>query len=142
GSFTYTANANYFGLDSFTYQANDGLANSNVATVSLSVNSLPPVAANDSRSEERRAGLNVGASGVLGNDSEPQAGTLTAVLVSAPSNGTVTLNVDGSFTYTANANYFGLDSFTYQANDGLANSNVATVSLSVNSLPPVAANDS
>ena len=81
-------------------------------------------------------------SGVLANDSDPQTLSLTAILVSGPSNGSLTLNANGSFSYTPNANYFGTDSFTYQANDGLANSNVATVSLTVNALPPVATNDS
>ena len=36
------------------------------------------------------------------------------------SNGTLTLNADGSFTYTPAANYNGADSFTYKVNDGLA----------------------
>jgi uncharacterized repeat protein (TIGR01451 family) len=43
----------------------------------------------------------------------------------------VTFNTDGSFTYTPAANFTGTDSFTYQLNDGTANSNVATVSLTV-----------
>ena len=141
GSFSYTPNANYFGADTFTYQANDGLANSNVATVSLTVNALPPVATNDSFGTNVNAPLNVTASGVLANDSDPQALTLTSILVSGPSNGSLTLNANGSFSYTPNANYFGADSFTYQANDGLGNSNVATVSLTINALPPAAAND-
>jgi len=41
------------------------------------------------------------------------------------------LNADGSFTYTPNANYCGPDSFTYKANDGTADSNIATVSIDV-----------
>ena len=48
-----------------------------------------------------------------------------------PANGTVTLNADGSFTYTPNANFNGTDSFTYTANDGTADSNVATVTITV-----------
>ena len=142
GSFTYTPNANYFGADSFTYQATDGLFASNITSVSLTVSGLPPVAVNDSFSTNVNAPLNVTASGVLANDSDPQALSLSAVLVSGPTNGSLMLNADGSFSYTPNANYFGADSFTYQANDGLANSNVATVSLTINALPPVAVNDS
>ena len=61
-----------------------------------------------------------------------------------PANGTLTLNADGSFTYTPNANFNGTDSFTYQANDGTADSNVATVTITVNAVndAPVASDDS
>jgi hypothetical protein len=142
GSFTYIPNVNYLGPDSFTYRANDGLASSNIAIVTLTINSLPPVATNDSYSTSVNTRLNVAVSGVLTNDTDPQALPLTAVLVAGPAHGSLTLNVDGSFTYTPNTNYYGTDSFTYRANDGLANSNVATVSLTVDSLPPVATNDS
>ena len=109
--------------------------------MSLTVNALPPVAANDSFSTNVNTPLNVAASGVLSNDSDPQVLPLSAVLVSGPTNGSLTLNANGSFSYTPKANYFGGDRFTYQATDGLANSNIATVSLTINTLPPVAAND-
>jgi uncharacterized repeat protein (TIGR01451 family) len=56
---------------------------------------------------------------------------LTVSLASGPANGTVTLNPDGEFTYTPDANFNGTDSFTYTANDGQADSNVATVTLTV-----------
>src|SRR5439155_4576464 len=56
---------------------------------------------------------------------------LTAVLVSGPSHGTLSLNSDGSFSYTPSANYNGSDSFVYQVNDGTADSNLATVTLTV-----------
>jgi VCBS repeat-containing protein len=66
---------------------------------------------------------------VLGNDSDPDGNTLSAVLASGPSHGTLTLNANGSFTYTPAANYNGSDSFTYRASDGT--SNLATVTLTV-----------
>lgn len=75
--------------------------------------------------------------GVLGNDEDPDEDSLTAVLVSAPAHGSLTLNVGGSFQYTADAAYVGPDSFTYRANDGLVNSNLATVSIDVTNQPPV-----
>src|SRR5206468_12630714 len=56
---------------------------------------------------------------------------VTAVLVTGPSHGTLTLNPDGSFVYTPDPNYNGTDSFTYKANDGTTNSPVATVTLTV-----------
>ncbi len=73
--------------------------------------------------------MTIAAAGVLGNDSDVDGDSLTAVLVSGPAHGTLTLNADGSFTYTPDANYHGSDSFTYKANDGSLDSNVATVSL-------------
>ena len=53
-------------------------------------------------------------------------------MVSGPAHGTLTLNADGSFTYTPAANFNGTDSFTYRANDGSADCNVATVTITVN----------
>ena len=145
GSFTYVPAANYNGPDSFTYRANDGTANSNTATVSITVNPVndPPVAANDSYSTNEDTTLSVTAPGVLANDTDVDGNPLTAVLVAGPSHGTLTLNANGSFTYVPAANYNGADSFTYRANDGTANSNTATVSITVNPVndPPVAAND-
>src|SRR5205807_1061036 len=58
--------------------------------------------------------------------------SLTAVLVTGPAHGTLTWNTDGSFTYTPAANFNGTDSFTYKATDGLADSNTATVTITVN----------
>ena len=55
---------------------------------------------------------------MLANDTDMDGDALTAVLVSGPAHGTLTLNPDGSFTYTPAANYNGADTFTYKANDG------------------------
>jgi hypothetical protein len=69
---------------------------------------------------------------VLGNDTrDPEAGVLQALKVSNPGHGAVTLNGDGSFSYTPEANFNGTDSFTYKVNDGQADSLVATVRLNV-----------
>jgi ELWxxDGT repeat protein len=59
---------------------------------------------------------------------------LTASVVNGPAHGTLTPNADGSFTYTPVAGYVGPDSFTYQASDSIDPSNVATASLTVQSL--------
>lgn len=69
--------------------------------------------------------------GLLDNDTDPENDPLTAVLVTGASNGSVALNADGSFTYTPIAGFTGSDSFTYEANDGTTNSNVATVTITV-----------
>ncbi|WP_415794929.1 Ig-like domain-containing protein, partial [Mycolicibacterium frederiksbergense] len=68
---------------------------------------------------------------VLTNDSDADGSTLTATLVTGPANGTLTLNADGSFTYTPDADFNGTDSFTYTAGDGTETSSIATVSITI-----------
>jgi VCBS repeat-containing protein len=142
GSFSYTSDVNYNGPDSFTYKANDGQADSNVATVSLAVTPVndAPVASNDIYALNEDTTLTAS---VLANDTDVDGNALTVSRVSDPAHGTVTL-ANGSFTYTPATNYNGADSFTYKANDGQADSNVATVSLTVTPVNdvPVARNDS
>jgi CSLREA domain-containing protein len=91
----------------------------------------PPMAVDDSYSVAPGGSLYVGAPGVLSNDSDPDGDPLTAVLNAGPSNGTVQLNSDGSFSYSPNVGFSGTDSFTYKANDGALNSNIATVTIEV-----------
>ncbi len=73
----------------------------------------------------------VGGPGVLANDIELDGEAMTASLVSGPAHGQLTLDPDGSFTYTPDPAFPGTDSFVYRASDGLIDSNQATVSLSV-----------
>ena len=90
-----------------------------------------PVAVADSYSLSEDTSLTVAAPGVLGNDTDVDGDALTAVLVTGPAHGTLTLNADGSFTYTPAADYNGPDSFTYKANDGAWTPRVPTVTLTV-----------
>lgn len=79
--------------------------------------------------------------GLLLNDTDPEGSPLTAQLVSAPAHGSLTLNADGTFSYTPAANYRGLDSFQYRVSDGVLTSAPVTVSIVVTSganLAPVA----
>ena len=94
-----------------------------------------PVANDNSYAIDEDAALNVPAPGVLANDTDANGNALTASLVSGPAHAAnFSLNADGSFSYTPVADYFGPDSFTYRANDGSLNSNVATVNITVNSV--------
>src|SRR5262249_26163352 len=125
GSFTFTPAANYNGTDSFTYTASDGRLTSSPATVSLTIAPAndPPVANPDSYSGSDATTLTVSATnGVLANDTDIDGDSLTATLVTGPAHGSLSLNADGSFTYTPAANYNGSDSFTYTASDGIATS--------------------
>ncbi len=73
--------------------------------------------------------------GVVATDLHDGSNTLTAILVSGPSQAAAfTFNADGTFSYTPNPGYHGSDSFTYKINDGTQDSNVATVTLTVDSI--------
>ncbi len=145
GSFTYTPALNFFGADTFTYHAVDGTGSSNVATVTINVTNVNdgPTGAANSYSTNEDTPLNVAAPGVLGNDTDPDGDTLSAVVRSQPAHGTLTLNSNGSFTYNPAANYNGPDSFTYRATDGTLNSTDQTVSLTVTAVndPPTGVAD-
>jgi len=136
GSFTYTPPANFNGTATFTYKANDGSTDSNVATVTITVLSVndPPVADPETYLMDAGSTLTVPApEGVLANDTDVDSEGLTAIVLSGPSDGTLTLNTTtGGFTYTPNEFFSGTDAFTYKANDGTADSNVATVTITVN----------
>jgi VCBS repeat-containing protein len=136
GSFTYTPAADYHGTDSFTYRASDGTAESSPTTVTITVSAVndTPTAANDAYSTGEDTALTVATPGVLANDGDPDGTQLSAVLVSGPSRGTLTLNPDGSFTYTPAADVSGGDSFTYRASDGTLTSGPATVTLTVTAI--------
>jgi VCBS repeat-containing protein len=135
GSFTYSPDHGFAGLDSFTYQATDGVANSNVAAVNLYVTNTAPVANDDSYSTIRDKVLSKAAPGVLSNDTDANGDTLTTFLVTEPTHGVLVLNDDGSFAYTPAAGFMGTDTFTYRVHDGDLTSGTATVTITVTPPP-------
>src|SRR5947208_1662305 len=125
---------NYNGFDSFTYKASHGLAPSPTRRSSdlvTPVNDAPVAANDDAYTTPEDTQLTVSVPGVLANDSDVDGDALSAVLVSNPSHGTLTLNGDGSLVYMPALNFNGIDSFTYKASDGQAQSGVATVTIKV-----------
>ncbi len=131
GSYSYTPAADFFGTDSFSFRANDGTLDSNVATVSITVNPVndAPVAQDDEASTDEDTVVVIA---VLPNDSDVDGDSLAVASVSAPSHGFVVLNEDGTLTYTPAANFFGSDSFRYRAGDGEVQSDEAIVTITVN----------
>lgn len=119
--------------DRFTYKVSDGQQDSNVATVTVVIEppSVPPVALHDRYQVDAGRTLTIAAPGVLANDTDVDHQPLTAVLVSGPLTGALTLRPDGAFTYTPAPGFSGTDSFTYTAHDGRLISNAATVTLTV-----------
>ena len=127
---------NFHGSDSFTYTVTDGRGGQDTATVSITVNAVndSPVAVADSYSTDPDTPLSVPATGVLANDSDADGDSFSAVPIgngATANGGTVTLNSDGSFTYTPPAGFTGTDSFSYTITDGTLTSLPATVSIDV-----------
>jgi len=98
-----------------------------------------PVATDDAYSVAEGGTLTIGAAtGVLSNDSDADGDALTATVGTAPSNGTLTLNADGSFEYVHDGSETQSDSFTYSVSDG-STSDAGTVTITVTPVndPPV-----
>ncbi len=96
-----------------------------------------PIAKDDSYIVAEGGALNViEAEGVLLNDTDDDGDSLTAIKISDPSNGMLLFNSDGSFKYTPNEDFSGIDSFTYKANDREDDSNEATVTITVTDAMP------
>ena len=142
GAFIYTPNANANGADSFTFKANDGADDSNIATITVTINPSNdgPVAVDDSATTNEDTSVTIS---VLTNDLDVDGDALTVSELQQPVNGQAVLNPDGTVTYTPNANFNGTDTFTYRRNDGYGNSNVAGVTITVNAVndPPIAVDD-
>jgi len=124
---TYTPALYYNGPDSFTFKANDGLADSDPATVSITVTPVnyPPQANNQSVTTAENTAVNVTLTAT-----DPDRDPLTYSVATPPAHGTLT-GTAPNLTYTPALYYNGPDSFTFTANDGQAVSAAATVSITV-----------
>jgi len=124
---TYTPAANYNGTDSFTFKANDGLLDSTVATVTITITAVndAPVAEDieAETDEDTAVAITLLASDVDGDE-------LTFTVVAQPAHGTLS-GTAPALTYTPAADFNGTDSFTFKANDGSLDSNIATVTITV-----------
>lgn len=127
---TYTPNLNYFGVDSFIFKVSDGLLSSANATVTLNIGAIndDPLIAGASELIISETMTNI-ISSVSGSDIDSDP--LTYAVAAAPSKGVVTWGSNGSYTYTANLNAFGSDSFTVRAFDGSAYSAPLSVNVSI-----------
>ncbi len=150
GTFTYDPDPNFNGADSFVYEISDGNGGTDTATVSITVTSVndDPVAQDDAFTTDedtQLAGGNVLADNGSGADDDVDGDTLTVntTPVSGPTDGTLVLNGDGTFTYDPDLNFNGFDSFTYEVTDGNGGSDTAVVTITVTAVddPPVAVDD-
>ncbi len=124
---TYTPAANYNGLDSFTFNVNDGTVDSNIATVTITVTAVndAPVADSQSVITAEDTAVEITLTG-----SDVEANPLTYSIVTPPTHGTLSGSAP-NVTYTPAANYNGPDSFTFRVYDGQTNSAPATVSITI-----------
>jgi hypothetical protein len=127
-SYTYTPNANEFWTDSFQYKVNDWTQDSVVKTVTVNiswVNDAPNAATSSiSVTEDVAKSWHLSWSDIENN-------SLTYHKVSDPSNWTLSINSDWSYTYTPNANFNWTDSFQYKVNDWTSDSSTQTVTVNV-----------
>ena len=131
----YNPNTNHVGTDSFTFKANDGTVDSNLATVSITVvQNGPPVANNQIITVNKNT-----QKAITLTATDPENNVLTYIVVTPPQNGTLS-GTAPNLNYNPNTNHVGTDSFTFKANDGTVDSNLATVSITVQNGPPVANN--
>lgn len=145
GQFTYTPNLNYYGIDTFRYEVCDNgspiICVTETVVLTISNVNDAPVAVADSYSIDEDNTIN---DDVVTNDSDADNDPLTATIVSNVSFGTLTLNPDGTFVYVPNANYYGVDGFSYQICDNGAICDTEIVSITIASVndAPIALNDS
>ncbi|MFK7820928.1 MAG: Ig-like domain-containing protein [Planctomycetaceae bacterium] len=135
GTFDYTPNNGFSGDDTFEYQVDDGNGGTDIAEVCITVGEKPNVDP-DAVDDKVQTDYNSPATGnVLDNDSDADGDSLTVTLESAPSNGTLVLNPDGTYEYTPNDGFSGLDTFTYTVDDGEGGTDTAEVCIEVGEEP-------
>jgi uncharacterized repeat protein (TIGR01451 family) len=103
----------------------------NSSAVDVTVTNAPPVAASDLYTISTNSTLTVMAPGLLTNDFDANGDMLTATLESGPTAGSLSLQPDGSFSFTPPLDFAGVVMFTYRASDGTATSNTATTTITV-----------
>ena len=147
GTFTYTPDLNYNGSDSFTYQVCDNESPSacSSGTVTITINPVqdPPIATPDVFSTLEDTKLVVTCDCVLINDYDPDGDPLTGAVVESVKHGTLVFQPDGTFEYMPDQDYFGTDTFTYTATDGIHTTDPVLVVINVIPVndPPIAVND-
>jgi len=124
---TYTPNVNYFGTDSFTFKANDGTSDSNVATIIIDVGNINDTPTSNAQSvttnEDTQKVITVTAT-------DPDDDTLQYIMVNNVQYGSISGTLP-NVVYTPNLNYYGSDSFSFKVNDGLTDSNTSVVTITV-----------
>ncbi|NET44443.1 Ig-like domain-containing protein, partial [Okeania sp. SIO2B3] len=135
---TYTPADGFTGTDTFTYTIDDGNGGTDLGTVTVSVappDNNPPVAGDDNVSTAENTPVTFP---FLSNDTDPDGDIvlIDSFDLSSTNGGSVSLNNDGTFTYTPPTNFSGTDTFNYTVSDGNGGTDTATVSISVTAAAP------
>lgn len=150
GSYTFVPNVGFTGTASAIYQVCDNGTPQQCSTATLTIQvgsgiiiaNNPPLAQDDVEATYINTIIQ---NNVLGNDKDIEGNTLSVntTPVAAPTNGTLVLNADGTYTYTPNNNFVGVDKFVYQVCDNGSPSKCdnATVYLTVHPVEPIAIDD-
>lgn len=136
---TYTPDTDFYGADVFTFRVNDGTADSELATVFITVTAVNDTPSADDQTVETNEDTNVD---ILLTGSDPDGDFLSFVVVDGPSHGQLSGTVP-NLVYIPDADYFGMDQFTFLVHDGSENSQTAVIMITVTSVAdlPVGAAD-
>ncbi|WP_257972704.1 tandem-95 repeat protein [Vibrio parahaemolyticus] len=139
GIATFTPTADWNGSEALTFTATDPSGESVSQTVNFTVAPVADIVADSARVVEDTPTIIK----VLGNDTfEGDDKVVSLDTNNGPANGTVSVNPDGSVTYTPNDNYHGTDSFTYiVTSGGVSESTTVSVDVTPVNDAPVAKDD-
>ncbi|MGO4913402.1 cadherin-like domain-containing protein, partial [Leeuwenhoekiella sp. W20_SRS_FM14] len=131
GTFTYTPNDDFNGIDSFNYTITDTNGQTSTATATITIIATPD-AVDDAftTNEDTAVTGNLFADNGSGIDDLGTEPT-TAAIETAATNGTTIVNIGGTFTYTPNADFNGIDSFTYTITDDNGQTSTATATITI-----------
>lgn len=130
---TYTPAADYNGIDIFNYVANDGMANSPEAIVSISISAVDDAPVADAQSVIAMNNTSVSIT-LTGSDADGDP--ISFSIVDFPTNGSLS-GIEANQIYTPFPGFVGDDTFTFKATDGLLDSNIALVTVTVNPPGPI-----
>ena len=135
GSYQYIPEKNYVGVDSIFYSFFDGIANSDTAIIRVNINPIndtPVTVSYTNFIDEDNTLTRTASNGLRSRSSDIENDNLTFQLVSTSKKGALTLNDDGSFSYTPAKDYFGTDTFYFKAYDGQLYSNNSYYAININ----------
>ncbi len=128
GTYTYAPAADYNGPDQFTIDISDGHGGTTTVTVNITVTAVndAPSGTGDTKTTTEDTPVN---GAVTGTDADGDV--LTFTKATDPTNGSVVVNPDGTYTYTPAADYNGPDQFTIDISDSHGGTTTVTVNITV-----------
>ncbi|EFL88256.1 tandem-95 repeat protein, partial [Ahrensia sp. R2A130] len=134
GTLNYTPNADYNGSDTISYAVEDGNGGIANGTVDITINPINDAPdAGTPTAQTTQEDVSIGSIDVLAAANDPDGDVLSILPGSvSATNGTVTINVDQTLSYTPDANFDGIDTITYMIDDGNGGQTAGSVLVTVN----------